>query len=160
MNKKILTAAALTRVLRGQKGPRRVVFTNGCFDLMHLGHVRLLGRAKKLGDVLVVGLNSDGSVRRLKGPRRPLTGQKARAEMLAALRPVDYVVIFNEETPAALIRKLKPDVLIKGGDYRIEDIVGRKDVKKVVRFPLVAGHSTSRLIQKILRTYGHGRTKA
>ena len=153
--KKLITRSRLAADIRKlQKSGKCVVFTNGCFDLLHIGHVRLFKAAKKLGDVLVIGLNSDTSLRRLKGPARPLVNQRSRAEVLSALEPVDYVVIFNEDTPAELLSALKPDILVKGGDYRLNDIVGRDQVKKVVRFPLVAGNSTSGLIKKIIHAYG------
>jgi len=150
---KILAAgrveAALVRVRRS----RKVVFTNGVFDLLHPGHVRLLSAARRLGDILVVGMNSDASVRRLKGPDRPFMKQKERAWMLAALESVDYVVMFTQDTPARLIEKVRPDVLVKGGDWSRGNIVGREIVEagggRVVRIPLVKGHSTTRLAGKV-----------
>jgi rfaE bifunctional protein nucleotidyltransferase chain/domain len=156
--KKILPAGVLARrlaLLRRQG--RRIVFTNGVYDLLHAGHVALLEKSKRLGNILVVGLNSDASVRRYKGPRRPLASQNDRARVLASLSAVDYVTFFGEDTPYQLIGKLKPDILVKGGDYETQEIVGRDLVKKVVRIPLVKGRSTSRLIKKILKAYGpHG----
>ena len=152
-SKKILSRSALARIL-ARRGRKSVVFTNGCFDLLHVGHVRLFRSAKKLGDVLVVAVNSDHSLRKLKGSGRPLVDQKSRAEVLAALDVIDYVVIFDEDTPLETIRALKPDVLMKGGDYELSQIVGRDSVKKVVLFPLVKGISTTRIIQKILSAYG------
>jgi len=129
-----------------------VVFTNGCFDLLHTGHAKLLERAKRLGDLLVVGINSDRSVRAMmKGPGRPIVGQRDRAQLLAALESVDYVTIFNEPTPQQLIARLRPNVLIKGADWGASKIVGRELVQRVVRFPLVKGYSTSRLIERIKR---------
>jgi len=154
MNSKILNRVALAKLLAQKRRGKKVVFTNGCFDMLHVGHVRLLKKAKSLGDVLIVGLNSDASLRKLKGPGRPLVDEKSRAEVLAALSFVDYVVVFGEDTPAQTIKILKPEVLIKGGDYDISEIVGRDMVKKVVRFPLVKGFSTSSLIKKIVRVYG------
>lgn len=134
-----------------------VVFTNGCFDLLHRGHVEYLGQAKKLGDILVVGLNSDRSVEKLKGPLRPLTSQVDRAQVLAALQTVDYICIFEEETPARLIQAVVPDVLVKGGDYRVGEIVGRDTVRaaggRVVVVPLVEGFSTKDLIERIRQRY-------
>jgi D-beta-D-heptose 7-phosphate kinase/D-beta-D-heptose 1-phosphate adenosyltransferase len=131
----------------------RVVFTNGCFDLLHPGHVRYLAAARALGDVLVVGLNDDDSVRRLKGPGRPVLRVAERAEVLAGLAAVDYVVAFAEDTPLAVVRALRPDVLVKGADWSAEDIVGRDDVLasggRVERIPLVAGVSTSEIIRRI-----------
>ncbi|MGB9771854.1 MAG: D-glycero-beta-D-manno-heptose 1-phosphate adenylyltransferase [Candidatus Kapaibacteriota bacterium] len=132
---------------------KKIVFTNGCFDLLHIGHVKYLAEAKNLGDVLVVGLNSDDSVRRLKGDNRPLTPQKERAEILDALKPIDFVVIFDDDTPLELIKIVKPDVLAKGGDYKPEDIVGADFVKNcggnVVVIPFVEGKSTTSIIEKI-----------
>jgi rfaE bifunctional protein nucleotidyltransferase chain/domain len=132
---------------------RMVVFTNGCFDLLHVGHIRYLARAKSEGDILVVGLNSDRSVRELKGPDRPVQRQEDRAEILAALRAVDYVVVFDEPTPIGLIMALKPDVLVKGEDWEEEDIVGAREVKswggKVVRASFVPGASTTTLIERM-----------
>ena len=137
-----------------RRGKKKAVFTNGCFDLLHAGHVRLLKKAKSLGDILVVAVNSDRSVRKLKGRGRPLVDQKSRAELLASLSCVDFVTVFDEDTPLETIRILKPDVLIKGGDYELSQIVGRDSVRKVVRFPLVKGVSTTNLIKKIVATYG------
>lgn len=132
-----------------KRGEKTVVFTNGCFDLLHSGHVEILGKAKKLGDLLVVGLNSDSSVRKLKGPKRPLNPVKARAAVLLGLKAVDYVVVFSEETPSLLIEKIRPDILVKGADYRKDEIVGRHFAGKVVRIPLKKGFSTTALIKKI-----------
>ena len=131
---------------------RKVVFTNGCFDILHPGHIRLLQKARSLGDVLVVGLNSDGSVRRLKGPGRPVQPARARAEILAALECVDAIVFFGKATPARLLASLQPDVLVKGADYEGHQIVGRGNAGRVVRVPLARGHSTSGIIRKIRRT--------
>ncbi len=131
-----------------------MVFTNGCFDLLHVGHVMLFYKARSYGDVLVVAINSDESMKRLKGPSRPLVPESSRAKVLAALEPVDYVVTFGEDTPAEIIKALKPDILVKGGDYKLDQIVGREDVKKVIRFPVVEGYSTTNLIKKIIRAYG------
>jgi len=131
----------------------RVVFTNGCFDLLHPGHVRYLTAARALGDVLVVGLNDDDSVRRLKGRGRPVLRLAERAEVLAGLAAVDHIVPFAEDTPLAVVRALRPDVLVKGADWSEEDIVGRDDVLasggRVERIPLVAGVSTSEIIRRI-----------
>ncbi|MCF7821905.1 MAG: D-glycero-beta-D-manno-heptose 1-phosphate adenylyltransferase [Mariprofundaceae bacterium] len=131
----------------------RVVFTNGCFDLLHPGHVNYLEDARKMGDILVVGLNSDDSVRRLKGAPRPINKLSDRACMLSALRTVDLVVPFSEETPINLIRTLLPDVLVKGGDYMPDDIVGAEEVRKaggeVVVVPFMGGYSSSTLIDRI-----------
>jgi rfaE bifunctional protein nucleotidyltransferase chain/domain len=137
-----------------KKQKKAVVFTNGCFDLLHVGHVMLFYKARSYGDVLVVAINSDESMKRLKGPSRPLVPESSRAKVLAALEPVDYVVTFGEDTPAEIIKALKPDILVKGGDYKLDQIVGREDVKKVIRFPVVEGYSTTNLIKKIIRAYG------
>ena len=130
----------------------RMVFTNGCFDLLHRGHIYYLARARELGDLLVVGLNSDASVTRLKGPGRPLNNQESRAEVLAALAVVDHVIIFSEDTPLQLINLLKPGILVKGGDYRTEKIVGYREVLswggKVLTIPLMEGYSTTSMIKK------------
>jgi D-beta-D-heptose 7-phosphate kinase/D-beta-D-heptose 1-phosphate adenosyltransferase len=137
-------------VRRRRRAGQRIVFTNGCFDLLHLGHVRLLRQAAALGDFLVVGLNSDASVRSLKGPNRPINTAECRAEILSALESVDAVTIFDEETPLGLIGTIGPDVLVKGGDYQPEEVVGRTEVEAaggcVVLIPLVQGHSTSGLV--------------
>jgi rfaE bifunctional protein nucleotidyltransferase chain/domain len=133
-----------------------VAFTNGCFDLLHAGHVALLERARAEGDLLVVGLNSDASVRRLKGEGRPLFPQDERRETLLALEAVDRVVVYDEPTPLELIRALRPDVLVKGADWALSDIVGREDVEsaggRVVRAELVPGRSTTSLVDRIRRS--------
>jgi rfaE bifunctional protein nucleotidyltransferase chain/domain len=135
-----------------REASRRVVFTNGCFDLLHPGHVRYLAMARALGDVLVVGLNADASVRRLKGESRPLQNEAARAEVLAALACVDHVVIFPQDDPLALILEIRPDYLAKGADWAAEEIIGGNEVRawggKVARIQLVEGHSTSHLVEK------------
>jgi D-beta-D-heptose 7-phosphate kinase/D-beta-D-heptose 1-phosphate adenosyltransferase len=136
-----------TYVMSGDDAGERVVFTNGCFDILHVGHLRLLEAARKLGDRLVVGLNSDASVRRLKGASRPIRCAVDRAEMLRALPWVDEVIVFDEDTPANLIKWLRPAVLVKGGDYQLEDIVGREWADEVVRIPFVEGHSSTRIIE-------------
>lgn len=154
MKRKVLTPSALVpKLVALRKQGKKIVFTNGCFDLLHLGHVRLLQKAKTYGDILVIGLNTDASVRRLKGKSRPLNAEKNRAEVLAALEGVDFVVLFSEPTPFRLIQKLKPDVLVKGGDYKPSEVVGADIVKKnkgkVVIFPTLKGHSTTKLIKKV-----------
>jgi D-beta-D-heptose 7-phosphate kinase/D-beta-D-heptose 1-phosphate adenosyltransferase len=155
-NSKILSRAALTRLIRTARAAgSTVVFTNGCFDLLHAGHVTLLERARRLGDLLVVGINSDRSVRALKGSSRPLVGQRDRALVLASLECVDVVTVFNERTPLRLIERLRPTLLVKGVDWGRSEIVGREIVERhggrVVRLPLVKGRSTSGLIQRIRR---------
>jgi len=143
-----------------RKQGRKVVFTNGCFDLLHVGHIRYLQEARRLGDCLVVGLNSDGSVRRLKGKRRPLISQEERAHILSALDCVDYLVIFDELTPLNLLRKLKPDILVKGGDYKKSEVVGADLVEsyggRVALIPVVKGKSTSDIVERIVERYGKG----
>ena len=137
---------------------KRVVFTNGCFDLLHPGHTRYLAAARKLGDVLIVALNRDRSVRALKGPGRPVQPESERAEILAALASVDYVMIFDDLTPQAVIARMLPQVLVKGGDWGLEEIVGRAEVEaaggQVVSLPLVPGYSTSSMLQAVLKNFG------
>ena len=144
---------AIVRFGRGKRNGRRVVFTNGCFDLLHPGHVYLLERARQMGDVLIVGLNSDSSVRSLKGEGRPVIPQDERAEILAALECVDAVVIFDQPTPREIISQLLPDVLVKGGDWPVDQIVGREEVEaaggQVCSIPTTPAPSTSSIIQKI-----------
>jgi D-glycero-beta-D-manno-heptose 1-phosphate adenylyltransferase len=146
----LLTARAQLR----QTG-RRVVFTNGCFDLLHPGHVRYLQQARALGDALIVALNSDRSVRALKGPARPILKEDERAEVMAALACVDFVTIFDEPTPREIITALLPDILVKGGDWSIDTIVGREEVEaaggQVMSLPFVDGVSTSDVISRILQ---------
>lgn len=155
---KILGRAALAAAVARARPGRTVVFTNGCFDLLHAGHADLLARAKALGDLLVVGLNDDASVARLKGPSRPVTPETQRAYVLASLACVDYVSLFAEDTPLELILAVKPDVLVKGGDWPVASIVGGEAVVarggKVVSLPLVPGLSTTAVIERILARGG------
>jgi D-beta-D-heptose 7-phosphate kinase/D-beta-D-heptose 1-phosphate adenosyltransferase len=129
------------------------VFTNGCFDLLHPGHIRLLSKAAPLGDVLTVAINDDASVRRLKGGDRPVYPVRERAEILLALRWVDFVIIFAEDTPLETIQRVRPDVLVKGAEYKLEDIVGADLLKsyggRIVRIPMRRGHSTRRIVNRI-----------
>jgi len=138
---------------REKRAGRRVVFTNGCFDLLHPGHVRCLAEARALGDVLVVAINSDSSVRCNKGPERPLVVEQDRAEVLAALASVDYVTIFDEPTPRELISRVLPSVLVKGADWALDQVAGREEVEaaggRVVYIPLAPGYSTTKLVQRI-----------
>ena len=155
-SRKIRPAAALVRLLRRARARgERAVFTNGCFDLLHAGHVDLLERARRHGDLLIVGLNSDRSVRAIKGAGRPIVAQQDRARVLAGLASVDYVTIFDEPTPERLVARLCPDVLIKGADWAASRIIGGDTVKRsggrVIRLPLLQGHSSSRLIERIRR---------
>jgi len=158
MKQKIKTRKGLLRIMKDLKAKgKRIVFTNGCFDLLHIGHVRYLEEAKTLGDVLVVGVNSDTSVRKLKGPKRPILPEEERTEVLSGLGCVDYVTLFNEIDPLKLITSLRPDVLVKGGDWTKEQIVGRDEVERsggeVFVIPFVKRASTSNLIQTILKRY-------
>ncbi|MBI4676466.1 MAG: D-glycero-beta-D-manno-heptose 1-phosphate adenylyltransferase [Elusimicrobia bacterium] len=140
----------LSRAAFWRRRRQRLVFTNGVFDVLHAGHVQLLERARRLGDRLVVGVNTDASVRRIKGPRRPLNAWNDRAAVLAALESVDAVVAFAEDTPARLIAALRPDVLVKGADYPSDRIAGTKDAGRVVRVRLKKGYSTTALIREIM----------
>jgi len=146
--------AAACETLRGDG--RRIVFTNGCFDLLHPGHVRLLSQSGAQGDFLIIGLNDDASVRRLKGDQRPIYPAAERAELLLATRWVDAVTVFSEDTPAETIELVRPDVLVKGDEYKEDDIVGAKFVRAyggdVYRVPMKAGHATRRIVDKITRS--------
>jgi len=160
MADKVVTKAELVPLLeRARREKQRIVFTNGCFDLMHIGHTRYLQAAKALGDILVVGVNSDASVKSLKkAPDRPIVAEAQRAEVVAALECVDYVVMFPEPDPLNLITAFQPDVLVKGGDWPIDQIIGREVVERrggtVKTIPLVPGMSTTALIQRI-RSHAH-----
>ncbi len=133
---------------------KRLVFTNGCFDILHPGHIYILSEAAKLGDILVVGLNDDSSVRKIKEKNRPVMDEKARAEVLGALEMVDYVVLFSEETPYRVIEKLKPDALVKGEEYGKGEVVGEDIVKETVRVKMKSGYSTTDIIEKIRKSKG------
>ncbi len=154
--RKVRTRKQLAKELaRRRKAGERIVFTNGVFDLLHMGHLRYLRQARQLGECLVVAINSDASARRLKGPTRPVVGQEERAEMLGALECVDYVTLFDEDTPKGLLELLKPDLLVKGGST--DEIVGHEIVEKyggkVMKLDLVAGLSTTELINRVLATH-------
>lgn len=139
----------IVKKLREQK--KVIVFTNGCFDIIHTGHIFLLKKAKSLGDVLIVGLNTDSSVKKIKGKNRPVNSERDRAKVLDSIKYVDYIVFFNELTPYKLITELKPDIVVKGSDYELKEIVGWGIVPKVVRVKLVKGKSTTNIIKKIRR---------
>ena len=153
MRKVLTLPEAQDFVTRNRQARRTVVFTNGVFDLLHPGHVRYLRDARREGDVLIVAVNSDRSVRAIKGPTRPVNPEEERAEVVAALACVDAVVVFDDETPQQIVSRLQPDVLAKGADWAMEAIVGRETVEqrggRVVRIPLAEGHSTSAIIKKI-----------
>lgn len=137
---------------------KKTVFTNGCFDLLHPGHIDYLSRARQMGDVLILGVNSDRSVRKLKGPQRPILTQDERTSLLSGLDSVDYITVFDEHTPHRLIAALLPDVLVKGGDWTVETIVGREEVVatggKVVALPYLEGQSSTAIVERILHRYG------
>lgn len=147
-----LSRSELQDWLARERGNRKIVFTNGCFDLLHVGHVRYLQAARALGDILIVGVNSDASVRRLKGPERPIQSESDRAEILGALSCVDISVIFGEDTPAELIRSVRPDILVKGGDWKVDQIVGGDFVQsyggEVKSLPFIESRSTTNLIER------------
>src|SRR4030066_2098237 len=159
---KVVSLKKLKEELEGlRRRGGKVVFTNGCFDIIHAGHVRYLKKARSLGGALVVGLNSDSSVRSIKGETRPIVPQKERAEVLSALEAVDYVVVFNDPTPERLIEAIRPDVLAKGADWAARDIAGARAVKeaggRVARITLAKGKSTTNIIKKILALHKAGR---
>ena len=154
MKQKILSPGELLGERQGLRAAgKTLVFTNGVFDLLHVGHVRYLAAARALGDVLLVAINSDRTVHELKGEGRPITNESERAEILAALRQVDYVTIFDDISPRALIAQLLPDVLVKGGDYNLDEIHGREEVEaaggRVVSLPFIEGASTSAIIERM-----------
>jgi D-beta-D-heptose 7-phosphate kinase/D-beta-D-heptose 1-phosphate adenosyltransferase len=158
MPEKILTHEELMNEReRLRRAGKKLVFTNGVFDILHVGHVRYLAQARELGDALVVAINSDASVRELKGEARPLVNQNERAEVLSALSSVDYVTAFDDISPRPLIAKLLPDVLVKGGDYALDQIHGREEVEaaggRVVSLPFVEGYSTSQIVERMKRSF-------
>jgi len=155
---KIKSLSEIKKIVQNfKKQGKKIVFTNGCFDLLHYGHVKYLESAKKKGDILIVGLNSDNSVRKIKGKNRPIINENDRARIIAALESVDYVVLFNEETPLKLIKLIKPDILVKGGDWKKSEIVGKDFVisyggsVKILKY--IKNHSTSNLIKKIVKRF-------
>ncbi len=146
---KILTRTKLAAFLKAQRAKgKKIVFTNGCFDILHAGHVSILEFSKNQGDILVLGINTDASVKRLKGPTRPINKQADRALVAASLEAVDAVVLFGQDTPLELIKFIKPDVLVKGADYTVQNVVGREFAKKVALYPLLKGRSTTNVIKK------------
>ena len=157
MSYKIVSNQELVSIIDTSRKFKKIVFTNGCFDILHIGHVKYLQQAKSLGDILIVGVNSDASVRKLKGEFRPIMSEKERAEVIAALECVDYVVIFPELTPKNLIRIVKPDIHVKGGDWKAKQIPETNLVQsyggKVVIVDEVEGYSTSEIIRKIIEKY-------
>ncbi len=158
MRQKIKKRKELLKIIKNLKSKgKRIVLTNGCFDLLHLGHVRYLEEAKSRGDILVVAVNSDSSVRKLKGPKRPILPEADRTEILSGLECVDYITIFNEPDPLKLITSLKPDLLVKGGDWAREQIVGREVVEnsggELLIIPFIKGSSTTNVIDTILRRF-------
>jgi len=153
---KIKSAEELKAVVAGAKAEgKKVVFTNGCFDLLHRGHLHLLREAKKLGDILIVAINNDLSVKKLKGPKRPILPEADRAELIGALEMVDYVTLFHEADPYHLIKELQPNILVKGGDWTTERIIGGEVVEKeggrVVAVPYLDGYSTTQMIERMCR---------
>lgn len=156
---KILDREALKgEVERRRRRGEKIAFTNGCFDILHVGHVRYLAEARRTGDLLILALNSDLSVRTIKGEKRPLVPERERAEVVASLAAVDYVTLFDEPTPLELIEYLRPDCLVKGGDWKEEAVVGRDAVRswggRVVLVPVVEGASTTNIVEKIRQVYG------
>lgn len=139
----------LKEIEQWRNAGKKIAFTNGVFDILHKGHVAYLQEAKNSGDILVLGLNSDHSVKRLKGPERPINKAEDRAYVLAGLAAIDYILIFEEDTPKEILSQIKPDVLVKGGDYQLEDVVGREYAEKTVLIDFIAGYSTTRIIEKM-----------
>jgi len=162
--RKIKTLEEIVQLRAGlRKQGKKLVFTNGCFDILHVGHVRYLNEARSLGDALVVGINSDRSVREIKGEPRPIVPQDERAEVIASLASVDYAFIFDDLTPQRVIDAIVPDILVKGADWGISEIVGRDTVERaggaVLSIPLVEGASTSEMIRKVLDRFGHAEAR-
>jgi rfaE bifunctional protein nucleotidyltransferase chain/domain len=159
MSSKIVNLKELKKILTvKRKEKKKVAFTNGCFDILHYGHVKYLTQAKKMADILVVGVNTDSSVKKIKGKKRPINPLKHRMEVLAGLEAIDYLISFKETTPYRLIKEIKPDVLIKGGDWKPNEIVGKDIVEayrgKVITLPYIKGVSTTNLIRKIVQRFG------
>src|SRR5512137_635626 len=158
MNKILGRKALQNKLEELRKKGKKIAFTNGCFDILHVGHVRYLGEARRMGDLLILALNSDRSVRAIKGEKRPLVPERERAEVVASLAAVDYVTLFDETTPLRLIEYLRPDCLVKGGDWKEEAVVGGDAVRswggRVVLVPVVEGASTTNIVEKIRQVYG------
>jgi D-beta-D-heptose 7-phosphate kinase/D-beta-D-heptose 1-phosphate adenosyltransferase len=150
-NKLLSLPELLQRLAADRRAGKKIVFTNGCFDILHRGHATYLREARRLGDCLVIGLNTDASVKRLKGEHRPINHEDDRAYLLESLQAVDYVVKFGEDTPHELLSQIRPDVLVKGGDYQLEQVVGREFAAEVVLINFVEGYSTTRTIQQMQR---------
>lgn len=152
--KKVINRKEAKRIIEKlKKEDKKIVFTNGCFDVLHPGHIKLLKEAKKLGDYLFVGLNSDKSIKKIKGEKRPILSQNARIEILSAIEYVDYIILFDEPTPYRLIKSLKPHYLVKGADWKKEEIVGKEFAQKVYQVKILKNFSTTLLIKKILEKY-------
>ncbi len=150
MNNKIVAQNQITKIVKKlKKSGKKIVFTNGCFDILHIGHVRLLEKAKSFGDILIVGLNSDASVKKIKGKYRPIISENERAEVLAAMSSVDFIVKFSQPNPYELIKKIMPDILVKGADWKNGKIIGSDLAKKVVRIAFVQDRSTTKIIEKL-----------
>ena len=150
---KIIDRDGLRNIAESWKNSdERIVFTNGCFDILHIGHIDYLNRARALGSKMIIAVNSDASVKKLKGPTRPINDERARSLALAALQCVDAVIVFDEDTPEELVKIVRPDYLVKGGDYKPEEIAGRQYADEVITIPLTEGYSTTKLIEKILAT--------
>ena len=158
MKQKIINIEELKKIVNELKNQNKIIVTtNGIFDILHIGHIRYLKKAKKLGDVLIIAINSDSSTKQIKGPKRPLNNENDRMEALAALECVDYVIIFNEENPIKILEEIKPNIHVKGGDYKIDKIIEKDVVEKnngkVVLIPEVKGYSTTDLIKRIINQY-------
>ncbi len=158
MPQKIINAEEVKNIVKNlKKQNKKIVTTNGVFDILHIGHIRYLKEAKKLGDVLIVAINSDSSTKHIKGPKRPLNKEKDRAEALASLECIDYVIIFNEKDPVKILEKIKPDIHVKGGDYKVNQIIEKgiveKNNGKIILIPEIKGYSTTDLIKKVMDLY-------
>jgi D-beta-D-heptose 7-phosphate kinase/D-beta-D-heptose 1-phosphate adenosyltransferase len=152
---KVKTLTVLKNIIsKYKKQKKKVIFTNGCFDILHPGHIKVFKEAKKKGDVLVLGLNSDSSIKKIKGKKRPILNEKSRIEVLNAIEYIDYIIVFQEDTPYNLIKELKPHYLVKGGDWKEDEIIGKEFVQKVFRVKLCPGQSTSSIIKKIKKLNG------